>query len=175
MNKILKMDYKGRTVVLSAFVLVGMMILVPAITGKALAGVKAVVTGTCGPEGQTHPCEFTLDSKGLSWGKWVVDPTPSGTSVGWETSGKPLGGKELGNVMYKVGEGEAKANLVFSNPAVGEFNVGEPPLKNTCSVDIWKGSQIVPNDLHESGLSGSCHAGSGVVATFTYTLRSVNK
>jgi hypothetical protein len=153
------MDFKGQTAVLSAIlVVVGMMILVPAITEKALAGVKAVARGTCGPEGQTHPCEFTLVSKGLSWGKWVADPTPSGTSVGWETSGKPLGGKELGNVQYKVGEGEA--NLWFSNPAVGESG------KNTCGVNIWKGSP---------GLSGSCHAGSGIVATFTYTLRSVNK
>lgn len=88
-----------------------------------------------------------------------MDPTPSGTSVGWETSGKTLGDKELGNVEYKVGGGEA--NLWFSNPAVGESG------KNTCGVDIWKGSP--------PGLSGSCHAGSGIVATFTYTLRSVNK
>lgn len=102
-----------------------------------------------------------------------MDPTPSGTSVGWETCGcevgKPLGGgPEKGNVEYKVGGGEALANLVFSNPAVGEGS-------NTCKVDIWKGGKIVPNNLHESGLSGSCHAGSGIYATFTYTLRSVNK
>jgi hypothetical protein len=150
-----------------------MMFLVPAITQKALASVTTVVTGTCGPEGQTHPCEFTLVTKGLSWGKWTSEPTKSGTSVGWKTCGcdvgKPLGGgPEAGNVMYKVGEGEANANLVFSNPAVGEGS-------NTCKVDIWKGGKIVPNSLHESGLSGSCHAGSGIYADFTYTLRSVKK
>jgi hypothetical protein len=59
-NKVLKMDFKGQTAVLSAFVLVGMVFLVPAITEKAQASIKAVVTGTCGPEGQTHPCELTF-------------------------------------------------------------------------------------------------------------------
>jgi hypothetical protein len=44
------MDYMGQTAVLSAvFVLVGMVFLVPAITEKALAGVKAVAKGICGP------------------------------------------------------------------------------------------------------------------------------
>ena len=41
------MDYKGQTAVLSAFFLVGMIFLVPAITEKALAGVDATATGTC--------------------------------------------------------------------------------------------------------------------------------
>jgi hypothetical protein len=42
------MDHRGQTAVLSAFVLVGMMFLVPAITEKALGIIIAKAAGTCG-------------------------------------------------------------------------------------------------------------------------------
>jgi len=96
------MDYKGQTAVLSAFVLVGMMFLVLAITEKALAIIKASATGTCGPEGETHPCKFAFYNKHLYSGKWDHLPTDSGTSVSWQTSGA-FPGEEKGDVQYNVG------------------------------------------------------------------------
>ncbi|MGC2575218.1 MAG: hypothetical protein WA364_27245 [Candidatus Nitrosopolaris sp.] len=73
MNKVLKMDYKGQTTALSAvFFLVGMVFLVPAITEKALGVIYARASGVCGPEGHTHPCEFTFVSKELKQGKWIL-------------------------------------------------------------------------------------------------------
>jgi hypothetical protein len=64
-------------------------------------------------------------------------------------------GNEEGSVFYKVGGG--KAALDFYNPAEGS---------NKCDVVILSG---------QGQLSGTCHAGIGYIATFTYTLRSVNK
>jgi hypothetical protein len=154
-NKVLKMDFRGQTAVLSAvFVLVGLMFLVPAITEKALAIIKASATGTCGPEGQIHPCNFALYNKHLYSGKWDFLPTDSGTSVSWETSGNPPPGDEKGWVQYNVGANPkvaANVRLDFDNPAEGS---------NKCDV--------VPSS------AGTCHAGIGYIATFTYTLR-VNK
>ena len=152
------MDFKGQTAVLSAiFVLVGMMFLVPAITEKALAIIKASATGTCGPEGQTHPCEFALYNQVLRSGKWDHLPTHCGTSVSWVTTGNPLDGNEEGSVFYWVGAIKSKlqAALEFYNPESGS---------NKCDVVIVSG---------QGQLSGTCHAGPGIAATFTYTLRSV--
>jgi hypothetical protein len=156
----LKMDFKGQTAVLSAiFVLVGMTFLVPAITGKALGVIHATVSGQCGPEGQTHPCEFTLLSKHLdvcghvsratknvirtTCGNWTSEPSKSGTLVTWSTGGGF--GDEKGSVTYKVGD--ETAVLSFDNPLIGF---------NKCSV---------------SGIGGSCTAGKGYNADFTYNLR----
>ncbi len=143
------MDFKGQTAVLSAiFVLVGMMSLVPAGTEKAL-GIFATVTGTCGPEGQTHLCNFIPVDKSLSGGSWKQEPWGSLGSGGWETIG--MAGlhevTEKGSVTYKVG-GET-AVLSFENPIIGF---------NTCSV---------------SGTGGSCTAGKGWSNPhFIYNLRS---
>jgi len=64
------MDYKGQTaVLLSIFVLIGMMFLVPAITEIALAGVNAVARF----EGCAH-CTWTVYGSHLDSGKWVVPP-----------------------------------------------------------------------------------------------------
>jgi hypothetical protein len=147
------MDYRGQTAVLSAIlVLVVMMFLVPAITEKALALIHATVKGVCGPEGQTHSCYLTFYDKHLYSGKWWMGPTGGGTSTSWQTSGTlPLGtGDEKGWVQYSV-EGLGPVKLDFDNPAVGS---------NKCDV--------VPSS------AGTCHAGIGSIATFTYTLR-VNK
>jgi len=164
------MDFKGHTAVLSAiFVLVGMMFLVPAITGKALGAIHATASGQCGPEGQTHPCEFTLVSKHLDecsenkqvrCGVWSTYPSESGTVVTWSTQGffskgnifAAKSGLEKGSVTYKVGDGgrERTAVLSFENPVIGY---------NKCSV---------------SGIGGSCTAGKGMNAKFTYNLRNID-
>jgi hypothetical protein len=174
MNKVLKMDFKGQTTVLPAiFVLVGMMILVPATTEKALAIIHATATGTCGIatnlgvlNGIVHPCEFSLMNKKLIEGVWRASPTQSGTRVGWDTAGSSCAGNfgcpaanEEGWVLYKVGGGEAK--LHFNSPAVGS---------NKCDVEIVSGKGP---DGH--GLTGTCYAGPGNSALFTYTLHSENK
>ncbi len=127
MNKVLKqMDYKGQTAVLSAIlILVGMIFLVPAITEKALAIVQGRAYGTCGPEGQTHPCQFTFlekelhgaDASNVKWaedvgcydthGSRVGAPVPPCDRVGWETRGFPAECmREAGHVGFlaaKVG------------------------------------------------------------------------
>ena len=156
-----KMDYKEQTVVLSAFVLVGMMFLVPPTTEKALGVIHATAIGTCfvppssftGPH-PTHPCWFSLKDKHLDmcWGgtkpcgKWTSEPAQSGTRVTWSTAGNPSPGDEKGSVTYKVDDRET-AVLSFDNPVIGN---------NKCSV---------------SGMEGSCTAGKGYSADFTYVLR----
>ena len=135
------MDYKGQTaVLLSIFVLVGMMFLVPAVTERALARIEATATGTCGPEGQTHPCEFTLLGKNLNKGKFVEQPSESGTSVKWVTAGNPAPGDEEGSVLYKV-EG-ARAQLWFKNPSVGsnECKIYSSTLESSSSCTAGQGN-----------------------------------
>ena len=148
------MEYKRQTAVLSAFVLVAMMFLVPAVIERALARIEATATGTCGPEGQTHPCEFTLLGKNLYKGEFLEQPSESGTSVKWVTGGNI--GDEEGSVLYKV-EG-ARAQLWFKNPLVGSISnlVGS----NECKIY----SSTVES-------SSSCTAGKGMDAKFTYNLR----
>ncbi len=149
------MDFKGQTAVLSAFVLVGMVFLVPAITEKAQASIKAVVTGTCGPEGQTLPCSFALVRQHLTFGSWEQFPSSGGNNVGWKTRGAEPG-DETGSVVYRV-SGGGEAELHFANPLIGS---------NKCDVVILSG---------QGQLSGTCNAGKGYVdAQFTYTLRSLN-
>src|SRR5215469_16172878 len=115
-----RMDYKRQTAVLSSiFVVVGMIFLVPAITQKALAGVDATMTGVCGPEGQTHPCQLNLEVAKLSSGTWVSKPTESGTVVNWKTTGNL--GDEKGTVTYFVGDvlNKVRVRAEFDNPLIG--------------------------------------------------------
>jgi len=131
------MDLKGQTTVLSAiFVLVGMMFLVPVITGKALATVHA--TASCGN------CKLIWSGQDLYKGKWVSEPTKEGTVVTWSTEGNPQPGDEKGVVTYKIGRD--RVNLLFDNPLIGT---------NKCSVTAG---------------FGTCTAGSGYNAAFTYKL-----
>ena len=142
------MDLRGQTALLSIiFVLVGMMVLVPAITEKALATVHATASGHCGPEGQTHPCEFFFVSKFLrsKVGSWISEPSISGTLVTWSTTGGF--GDEEGSVTYDVG-GQT-AVLSFKNPLFGF---------NACSIG--------------GNIGGSCIAGAGQNAKFTYNLNN---
>jgi hypothetical protein len=92
-----------------------------------------------------------LVGKHLDVGRWTSTPTDSGTRVTWSTTGviktvwPNLPGSEQGSVTYKVGE--ETAVLSFENPLIGD---------NKCSV---------------SGIDGSCTAGKGMNAEFTYNLR----
>jgi hypothetical protein len=150
------MDSKGQTaVLLSIFVLVGMMILVPAITEKALAGVNAVATiSGCEKYTQPFPCKFTVVGSHLDSGKWVVPPTASGDTVKWQTTGNPKPGTEKG-LVYLEGAGGAhgKVQLYFYNPVLGS---------NSCRITHLTGG---------FNFGGTCDAGSGQNADFTYTFR----
>jgi hypothetical protein len=182
-----KMDYKGEAaVLLSAFVVVGMLFLVP--TEKALAINIAKVEGTCAGQ----PCEFTFMNRGLSAGEWFVpggDPTgccspstgPHQSPMKWTTRGSAPASNEEGYVVYQVGqhkeysrinagfveegaspEAGYQAKLFFHNPLFG---------RNTCSVEIRNPA----GQLQEAGkgpVTGSCNAGQGNPATVTYTLKS---
>ncbi len=141
------MDFKGQAAVLSAFVLVGMIFLVPAMTEKALGAIHATASGECGTKTQAHPCQFTLVSRHLELGTWISQPTTSGTRVTWSTGGNV--GDELGWVLYNVEGGTAK--LYFINPLVGS---------NECHLYNLS-----------AGMTGTCHAGKGQYADFTYNLR----
>jgi len=156
-NKVPKTDYKGQTArLLPIFVLVGMVFIVPAITEKALAGVNAVATCTVkgGFRGQ---CDMTVVGSSLSSGKWVERPTVSGDTVRWKTTGNPPGGNEKGVVNVEAGGG-LKTLLTFDNPWFG---------RNSC--------KILPTTISmHSTFGGSCEAGYGNNADFTYTLRLIH-
>ncbi len=144
------MDYKGQTAVLSViFVLVGMVFLVPAVTEKALATVRGSATATCGPQKVECPLVWQADHLVSGW--WVNKPSISGLDVTWQT-GSNVALNEEGWILYKVEGGTAQ--LWFSNPLVGS---------NECQV----------NQL-SSGMTGTCHAGKGMDAQFTYTLHNSN-
>jgi hypothetical protein len=171
------MDFKGQTAVLSAILVVGMIFLVPAIIEKALAMIVASATGTCGPEGQTQPCEFTFVKKELKGAdapdvRWEHGPScrpgTACTVVEWETRGTPAacseflsakaGCDEEGSVQYKVGGGEA--SLYFTNP-------GRIGIPNDCDVKIL--------DAGPGKLTGSCEKTIGLTSTMTYKLHSASK
>jgi hypothetical protein len=109
----------------------------------------------CGPEGQTHPCKFTLESKHLEGPRafWQVEPHACGNvercDVSWMTGGGF--GDEKGSVTYSVGEGQQKETVVlsFENP--------------------WSGS----NKYSVSGIAEQtpCKARQGHIADFEYNLR----
>ena len=143
---------KGQTaVLLSIFILVGMVFLVPAMTEKALAGVNAVARF----EGCEH-CTWTVYGSSLQSGKWVERPTvsSSGDTVTWKTTGNPPGGNEEG-VVNLEGHGQAHGikHLTFNNPWFG---------RNSCSTSALTGG---------TNFGGSCDAGYGNNADFTYTYR----
>lgn len=147
------MDYKGQTAAI--FFLVGMMFLVSSGTEKALAApttkqIASDATGTCGTGTNVNSCEFTFKDKGLSSGSWVAQPSQSGTRVTWATTGGGAGNEE-GWVKYEVQSQATKdkmdVTMNFKNPVIG---------KNSCSIS--------PSS------AGSCTAGSGQSAAFTYRI-----
>ena len=139
------MHYKRQTAVLSVmFVLVGMMFLVPAITGKAMAGTIVVrADGKCG----TTPCHLTFIRDRLYKGSIVGTPTRDGTVVYW-TLRSPAGGY----VEY-IAQGGGKvvlSHFTFSADIIGA---------NSCTISILP---PVP------GLYKTCDKGSGLNTEMFY-------
>jgi hypothetical protein len=154
---ILKMHYKRQTAVLSVmFVLVGMMFLVPAITGKAMAQLIARADGKCG----TTPCNLTITGYHLWNGKWVKIPTRDGIYVRWSASRAPsIGEPNLGiNGFVDVtataipgAPGKVYATFNFRSPIIGP---------NECSITI---SWPSPPVQHKA-----CDKGSGINPKYFY-------
>jgi hypothetical protein len=146
------MDYRRRTTVLSfMFVLVGMMFLVPATTGKAMALLVARADGKCG----TTPCDFRLVRYGLAiaGGKWLDTPTRHGTVVAWSAHRTilfptPIASGIEGKVLYDVGNVDVL--LSFNSPLIGP---------NSCKIDI------IPS---VSGSHTACDKGFGLNPRYFY-------
>jgi hypothetical protein len=141
-----KTDYKRQTTVLSvSLVLVGMMVLVPAINEKALATIDARASGDCDSEGATHKCLLTcyetptpplgtpscihFDNCSINIGEYLpcgnIDgpegyPT-SGYNVHWATKIYNIQHEdERGVVEYNVDNGKGgRLSLFFDNPFIG--------------------------------------------------------
>jgi hypothetical protein len=148
-GNVLKMDYKRQTAVVAIFALVGMMFVVPAITGKAMALPSKVVAradGRCG----TTPCDLRLITYVLISGFWVITPTQDGTLVGWNAQAIHGVGNVAGVVTYGIihdGERVGTATFTFLNPLVGP---------NHCTI------VTIPS------VPGACDKGSGHDAKFFY-------
>jgi hypothetical protein len=156
--RILKMDYKRQTAVLSVmFILVGMMFLVSAMTEKAHArivgNVRVEDVFFCRHAHPTPPC-FTNIQGHMYQGKFVRSPTGL-LSIHWETVGTSTifgGGTERGyvsaTVLNRYGGSFGPVTFHFYNPAKGT---------NTCSVD--------PPTI------GKCTIAQGADATADYLVR----
>jgi hypothetical protein len=120
------MDKGLTTVLASVFVLVGMMFLVPAITGKAQAAIKA--------EASTKPCCFAKLTY-ISSGGNVVNPTREGNIVTWSTMTKFE--ETGGEVKYQV-VGYGPVEFYFRIPVIGSNTCGTkvetPTLHGGCSI-----------------------------------------
>jgi hypothetical protein len=113
------MDYKKQATVLSLmFVLVGMMVVVSAITEQALARVDGYALGP--PDSVFYNLRWHMDA-----GRFVVGPINNGHLIRWETIGDGLfgGGDERGYVSAHVGT--FLVYFHFNNPAAGRGS-------NTC-------------------------------------------
>jgi hypothetical protein len=139
---ILKTDYKRQTTVLSViFVLVGMMLVVPAMTEKAHASILASAI--------SHVGSFS-DVRGHMYaGEFLPGHEPRSITpyqIIWGTHGRcspprcfppiPSGGDERGYVAARVGPTLASVEFHFSNPAKGSNTCGFAPsiYLVTCSI-----------------------------------------
>jgi hypothetical protein len=118
---------KGLTTVLAGvFVLVGMMFVVPTLTGKAQATIKA--------EASTKPCCFAKLTYISSVGN-VVNPTPEGNIVTWSTMTKFE--ETGGEVKYQV-VGYGSVEFYFRIQVIGSNTCGTkvetPTLHGGCSI-----------------------------------------
>ena len=132
------------------FVLVGMMFLVPAITGKAMANLVARADGKCG----TTPCYLSFSNALVFAGKLSIPPT-SGTVVNWSLHRTilthfpfPIASGIDGIVAYRVGN--VIAHLYFNSPLIGP---------NSCKVEF---TPSVP------GSHWACDKGSGLNPKYFY-------
>jgi uncharacterized membrane protein YgcG len=147
---VLKIDYKRQTTVLSViFVLVGMIFLVPAITGKA----EAIIRATVLLHGQAAKLTWTLLAAEMIHGAFTERPTQKGDQIAWTTHGfiiPPFGGDELGFVKYSTAAGDV--TFLFSNPFTG---------KNTCKITV-----------ENPALHGDCKITQGPTASAFYNVFS---
>jgi len=135
-KKVLKMDYKGQTTVLSViFVLVGMIFMVPAISEKA----EAVINATVLLHGQAAKLTWTLLAAQMTHGGFTERPTQKGDQIRWITHGVlvPFGsGNEEGFVKYGTGGGDVAFS--FHNPFSGtnrcKITVDNSALQGDCSM-----------------------------------------
>lgn len=156
--RILKMDYKRQTTVLSVvFILAGMMLLVPAITDKVLAF-------TAGGATSGFPFHFSNLRSHLDAGKFKFGPTlsPTGVIANWATAGTAVfGGDEKGYVLVDVVCDIALAHVCDKGGVVvgtATFHFNNPDSgANTCKTDV-------SNNL----LLGTCNITGGAVADATY-------
>ncbi|HYA82311.1 MAG TPA: hypothetical protein VEH06_02515 [Candidatus Bathyarchaeia archaeon] len=142
------MDYKGKTTVLSAIlVLIGMIFLVPAISEKVAATTDATASTLQAGKMQLTFLEKRTPYKDTCWRQ---EPTQKGDIVKWST--KPCG------LLDKYEEGFVK----YSSPS-GDvtFYFYNPPKigGNTCSVTT-----------QNPALGGVCRITSGNAATVSYQI-----
>jgi hypothetical protein len=168
---------KRTTELWPAFVLVGMVFLVPVMTGEVLGLTKATVKAYLNyPNIPLNP--VLVDSR-LDKGDWVVEPHCENV-CGWQTSGeKSRGGAELGYVIVKyynplepqphqaknttTHQPVAKvvlpvAKVVFrwSNPAITSRE------SNTCEAVVLEKSVL------QSNVEARCSIGQGASVTAEY-------
>jgi hypothetical protein len=158
-----------RTTELSlVFVRVGLVFLVPVITGKALGLTSGHAQAYMIWGGPAEPLIPVLVEKRLDEGKWVTEPhcKPTPTYAGtlndcfWTTSGTGvLGGPEAGHVIYTYsGQPHAApvAKVVFRwyNPRSGTNTCGAVLLEKRGNVDVGT----------------NCHITQGNSATATYVV-----
>ncbi len=163
------MDYKRQTTVLSViFVLVGMMFLVPAITGKA----EAIIRATVLLHGQAAKLSWTLLAAEMIHGAFTERPTQKGDQISWTTHGfiiPPFGGDEVGFVKYSTaGSTGGDVAFLFSNPFIGKntckITVENPALRGDCSITQGATSSAFYNVFPKSfvnGGNGGGHEGGG--------------
>jgi hypothetical protein len=124
-------------------IIVGMMFLVPAITGRALGETLAQVFRT--------NVDFTGKTYYLDAGSFVNSPPPDAfndNKVYWSTMGGLIWGDEKGYVQYHVLTKDKKdlgtVTFQFSNPAKGA---------NTCSVHASSGDVATKCSISQGGYS----------------------
>jgi hypothetical protein len=158
---ILKMDYKQQTTVLSViFVLVGMMILVPAITGKA----EAVINATVRLHGEAAKLTWTLLEAHMNLGVFTRQPTQKGDQIGWNTRGTDASGHDE-NGFVKYGTGAGDITFRFNNPFIGtntcKMTVENPTLRVDCSITQGNFASLTYNVYHVNGGNGGEDEGAG--------------
>lgn len=123
------------------FVLVGMICLVPVITGEALGHTKATVTASATVY-NIHP---GLVEKRLDEGKWLDEPHCFDTNeCSWTTEGSPVGGPEAGHVIYNYYNPAHVAKVVFRwyNPRSGTNTCGAVVLEQHQPGHVGAGCDI---------------------------------
>jgi hypothetical protein len=160
--RIVKMGYNRTTQLSLVFVFVGMMFLVPVITGKAL-GLTIAKVGLS-HEGRAIHGELSIVFEHLDAGVYVVKPfCQNGAGYNpnfcmWTTKGSGVfGGDEKGWVEVHVDARPftiGTVKLLFSNPSSGE---------NTCNSE----------GTLSNGAKVSCTIEQGNVAMATYDIQVV--